>query len=150
MSNFTTAEALRTLLGLYEGVRIGRVRIHPSGAASVVLQVTHPTSLVRLARCAENANVAFYVWSNSQGVTEEGAEYDEGPWYELRAEANPPGSELPTTAQMFCADMVHDPVRRGILDQVQGNRLLAGWGGANDRRVPCFRGLPRVVGRSEA
>ena len=47
------------LLGLYEGVRIGRIRCHPSGSISVQFQVGLPASLVRLAHCAENANVAF-------------------------------------------------------------------------------------------
>ena len=79
MDGFRSAEALRTLLQLYEGVRIGRVRCHPSAHSSVLLQVTDPTTLVRLARCAENANVAFYVWSDSQGVAEEAPELPEIP-----------------------------------------------------------------------
>jgi|SRR5208337_33049 len=128
MSDFRTDEALRSLLSLYEGVRIGRVRCHPSGYASVMLQVANPTSLVRLASCAENANVAFYIWSDSQGATEEGSEYDDGPWYELRAQADAPGTELPSAAEIFCSFMVHDLVRRGILDRSEGNARLAGWG----------------------
>ena len=128
MSDFRTAEALRSLLALYEGVRIGRVRCHPSGSASVLLQVAQPASLVRLARCAENANVAFYVWSSFQGVTTEGSGYDDGPWYELRAHENPPGTDLPSTAQTFCGYMVHDLTSHGMLEESQGDRLLDGWG----------------------
>lgn len=119
MDGFRSAEALRTLLQLYEGVRIGRVRCHPSAHSSVLLQVTDPTTLVRLARCAENANVAFYVWSDSQGVAEEAPE-SSGPWYELRAQADP--------VEMFCSCLVHDLTSRGTLEPLQGERLLAGWG----------------------
>jgi len=128
MSEFRAAEALRSLLGLYDGVRIGRVRCHESGSASVMLQVAQPTSLVRLAHCAENANVAFYVWSRFQGVTAEASGYDDGPWYELRAHADQPGTELLSTAQIFCGYMVHDLISHGMLDKSQGDRLLAGWG----------------------
>ncbi len=127
MGGFRTAEALRTLLGLYEGVRIGRVRCHPSGSASVMLQVAHSTVLVRLARCAENANVALYVWSDSQGVAEDESESD-GPWYELRAQANPPDMEAPSAAEMFCSCLAADLTSRGILEPSQGERLLEDWG----------------------
>jgi hypothetical protein len=128
MSDFRTADALRSLLDLYEGVRIGRVRCHPSGSASVQLQVAHPATLVRLARCAENANVAFLVWSDFQGIAADGSENDAGPWYELRAAGDDPGAEWPSTAQMFCSDLVHDLVRHGTLDQTQGTQLLVSWG----------------------
>jgi hypothetical protein len=131
MSDFKTAEALRTLLGLYEGVRLGRIRCRPTGEVSVMLQVTDPRSLVRLAGCAENANVAFYVWPDSQGPTEEGTDFDEGPWYELRAQANPPGTDPTTTAaEMLCGHMTTDLVRRGVLDVSEANRLHLAWGGS--------------------
>jgi hypothetical protein len=52
---------LRRLLGLYEGVIVDRVRLGPSGSASVSLRVSNLASLARLACCAQNANVTFFI-----------------------------------------------------------------------------------------
>ena len=119
-------ETLRYVLPMFEGVHFGRVRAHSSGNMSAFIQVTHPMSLVRLAACAENANVAFYVWSNSQIRTQPGTVEREGPWYELRAEGDPPGSEdTKYTAQMFCACLIQNLRKRGVLDNAECDRLLA-------------------------
>jgi hypothetical protein len=93
-----------------------------------MFQAAHPAALVYLARCAENANVAFYVWSDSQGVAEKQRMVSGGPWYELRAQADPPGRGLPGAAQLFCECLVHDLTSRRILEPSQADRLLAGWG----------------------
>ena len=133
MTNFKTAEALRDLLGRYDGIRVGRIRCHPSGSASVMLQATNPASLVRLASCAENANVGIYVWSNSQGPTEPWSWLPDSPWYEIRAIGDdPPMLDYPTTSENFCGRMMYDLVRHGVLDESEGNRLLASWGWAWD------------------
>jgi hypothetical protein len=124
-------ETLRRVLPLFDGVRIGRIRAHSSGNVSVFIQVTEPRSLVRLASCAENANVAFYVWSDSQIRVEPNAIECEGPWFELRAQGDPPESQdMVPTAQMLCEFMIHDLCKRGILEKAEGDLMLArfGWG----------------------
>jgi hypothetical protein len=130
MSNFKLTEAYRNLLGRYDGVRVGRIRCHPSGDDSVMFQATNPASLVRLASCAENANVSICVWSNSQGfIDQPGTEFDDSPWYNIRADGDPPDTDYPnTTSEGFCVRMLFDLVRIGALDQSEGDRLLASWG----------------------
>jgi hypothetical protein len=94
-----------------------------------MFQATNPASLVRLASCAENANVGICVWSNSQGpIDEPGTAFNDGPWYNIRAEGDPPGADYPNTSENFCARMMYDLVRNGALDESEGNRLLTSWG----------------------
>lgn len=127
MDTVAVDETLKRVLPLYEGVHIGQIRCHPSGDVSVFIQVTEPKSLVQLASCAENANVAFYVWSNSQVRAIE----REGPWFELRALGDPPESvDMVPTAQMLCGFMIHDLCKRGMLEKAESDQLLArfGWG----------------------
>lgn len=114
------AETLRRLLGLYEGVRVARVRCGrpPAYPLSAIFQVAEPTLVNRFASFAENANVAFLVWSNGQVKGSEG----ETPWYEWRVN---PDSARSYTPRQLCAYMVSDLTKRGVLDQLEGDRLLA-------------------------
>jgi len=123
---FQTENALRTLLNLYPEVLVGHIRCHPDGYASVKLQVYNTALLVRLAGCAENANVAFYVWSGPQAASDEGKGIDSHPWYELRAEEYP-GAEL-QSSQLLCGRIVHDLSRHGLLESSRGEQLLKSWG----------------------
>jgi hypothetical protein len=131
MSNFKTAEAYRELLKRYDGIRVGKIRCHPSGNDSVWFQASNPASLDRLASCAQNANVSILVWSNSQGppIKEPGAEFDEGPWYEIRATEEPSGVDrYLSKSENFCGRLMYDLTRRGVVDESEGNRLMAIWG----------------------
>jgi hypothetical protein len=122
------AAVLRRLLGLYEGVTIEHLRTHPSGYATATLRLTNPASLARLARCAADGNVALFVWADSPGTTEEEWASPDRVRYELRAEADPKGEESPTNAQLLCAHMIGDLIRRRLLDEAEGRQFLVRWG----------------------
>ena len=63
---------------------------------------------------------------------------------ELRAEqADPPGLELPSIAQVFCGYMVHDLTSHGTLEESQGDRLVSRLG---LERINAEPGAPRRPG----
>jgi len=125
MTDSSVAEVLRELLSMYEGVRVARVRCGPHGYVSAIFHVEQPALLNRFASFAENANAGLLVWSNSEVKGSEG----ETPWFEWRV--NPQAAESePSPAPLYlCAYMIRDLTERGVLDQPEGDRLLAkvGW-----------------------
>jgi hypothetical protein len=112
--------ALRRLLSLYEGVVVDRVWCHPSGSANIMLRISNPESLGRLANFAQNTNVAFLVWADAPGDS-----WAERVLYELRAEPDPEGTEYPAVEHL-CGNMIYDLVCRGMLDQAEAEKLLGG------------------------
>ena len=129
-----TAETLRRLLPLFEGVTVDQLRVHPSGSASVTLRIAHPASVARLACWASNANVSFIVWGKSRGRNEEEWASPDRIQYELRADGgelvDADGRSDPPlwSVHVFCAHLVHDLADRGRLDSTTANRLLGSWG----------------------
>src|SRR5262245_9444374 len=129
-----TAETLRRLLLMFEGVTVDRLRTHPSGSATVTLRIASPASVARFACWAQNSNVALYVWGNSWGRTEEEWTSPDRVRYELRAgggdliDADGPSDPPLFSIHMFCAHMVRDLADRGRLEQAEADRLLVGWG----------------------
>src|SRR5438105_1513815 len=123
-----TAETLRRLLLIYEGVTVDRRRAHPSGSVTVTLRIAPPASLARLACWAANANVACYVWVESGGTTDEEWASPDRVRYELRVAADPEGAEPPSAAQRLGSHLVNDLAERGLLDRAEADRLLVDWG----------------------
>jgi hypothetical protein len=128
MDHKATAETLRRLLPLLEGVSVDHVRTHPSGYATVTLRIAHPASVARLACWAVNTNVSFIVWGDSWGTTEEEWASPDRVRYELRAGTNPiEPPDPPSEIQMLCAHLVKDLAGRGLLDRAEADRLLSSW-----------------------
>lgn len=112
---------VRRLLELYEGVTVDLVRCHPSGAANIVLRSTNVASLGRLASCAQNANLAFYVWADHPAK-----EWADRVRFELRAGPDPDGAEYPSVEHL-CVDMANQLVECARLDRAERDRLLGIW-----------------------
>jgi hypothetical protein len=128
MDHAATAETLRQLLPMLEGVSIDRLRTHPSGYATITLRIAHPASIARLACWAVNTNVSFIVWGDSLGETEEEWASPDRVRYELRAGTNPiEPPDPPSEIQMFCVHLVNDLASRGKLDRAEADRLLGSW-----------------------
>ena len=130
----STADTIRRLLMKFEGVSVERLKVRASGSASVTLRIAHPATIARFACWAQNANVAFHIWGESWGRSEEEWASPDRVRYELRADGNGVidsehrSDRYPNSIDMFCAHMVHDLADRGCLDSVEANRLLDGWG----------------------
>jgi hypothetical protein len=129
-----TAETLRRLLLMFEGVTVDRLRTHPSGSATAILRIAHPASVARFACYARNTNVAFIVWGESWGKTEEEWASPERVRYELSSgggeiiDVDGPSDPPVFSIHLFCAHLVRDLAGRGRLDRAEANRLLGGWG----------------------
>lgn len=53
------------------GTRIGRYerfRAHPNGSAHIVMRITEPATVARLAHCAIHANVGMLVWAAGRSL----------------------------------------------------------------------------------
>ena len=127
MLDAATMDVCRRLVGLYEGVTIERFRAHPSGAAHIVMRITEPATVARLAHCATNSNVGMLVWGDSRGSTEDEWASPERIRYELRAE---PGSveEPELNVVTLCVNMAEQLASLGLLDREEVRTLRAGWG----------------------
>lgn len=124
--------ALQRLLVLYEGVTVERLRCHPSGSGGALLRISSHASLARLAECAVKANVALAITAVSRGNTDEEWSRLDRLQFQLSARQDPEGMEG-LTVQLFCAGMVQDLARRGLLNRAEADQLLSRWGfGAGD------------------
>ena len=152
-----TAETLRRLLLMFQGVTVERLRTHPSGGASAMLRIANSASVARFACWADNTNVAFLIWGNSRGRTEEEWASPDRVRYELRADGgeliDAEGRSDPPlfSIHLFCSHMVHDLADRGLLDSAEANHLLGSWGLALRSAEPVGSiPVPRVTTRRGA
>lgn len=122
-----TMETCRRLVGLYKGLTIERFRAHPTGSAHIVMRITEPSTVARLAHCAIHANVAFLVWADSRGSTEEEWASPERIRYELRAEVGP-AEEPQQAVVLLCVGMAEELASLGLLERSEVESLRKGWG----------------------
>jgi hypothetical protein len=64
MDQDATAETLRRLLLMHEGVTIDHLHTHPSGCAMATLRIADPASIARFACWAQNSDVGVHVWGD--------------------------------------------------------------------------------------
>ena len=131
------------LLNLYDGVTIDNVRSHPSGSASVMLQIAETTTVARLAYHASDACMEFIIWPvGHNGPRPEGVEaypgysgckdWDEAKWasrirYNLRATPST-SEESGLSVVTFCVCMVEELASLKRLAREEANQLRRGWG----------------------
>ncbi|VTS07584.1 hypothetical protein [Tuwongella immobilis] len=127
MLDTATMETCRRLVGLYRGVTIERFRAHPNGSAHIVMRITEPATVARLAHCAIHANVGMLVWADSRGSTEEEWAFPDRVRYELRA-APGSGDEPQLAVVLLCVGMAEELADLGVVDREEVKSLRAGWG----------------------